>query len=62
MNALYLIEIIRTDWLHVLDENWEERDATYLNDFEFWTEWLFQYFNELKLGEAIESDYIMWKS
>ena len=30
--------------------------------FDFWSEWLFQYHNELTLGESIEIDYLNWKS
>ena len=53
---------MRTDWLQMLDKQWEERYTTYSDDFEFWPEWLFQYLNELTLGEAIEIAYLMWKS
>ena len=44
---------MQTDWLHMLDEYWDEVDTHYSRDFQFWPEWLFQYYNELPLGEAI---------
>ena len=53
---------MRTDWLKVLDEYWYDKDTSYSDDFYFWPDWLFQHYNELPLGEAIESDYITWKS
>ena len=40
-------------------ECWDEIDTPYVDDFEFYPEWLFQYFNELPLGEDIESAYLM---
>ena len=46
----------------MVDEYWDERDTPYSDDFEFYTEWLFQYFNELPLGESIETAYLTWKS
>ena len=36
---------MQTDRLHMLDEYWEEIDTPYSDDFDFWTDWLFQYFN-----------------
>ena len=53
---------MQTDWMHKLYKYWEEEDTTYSGDFDFWPEWLFQYYNEMPLGEAIESAYPMWKS
>ena len=53
---------MKIDWLQMVDEYWDERDTPYSDDFEFYTEWLFQYFNELPLGESIESAYLTWKS
>ena len=53
---------MRTDWLHMSYECWDEIDTPYVDDFEFYPEWLFQYFNELPLGEDIESAYLMWKT
>ena len=61
MDALYLTERMRKQWLKMLYKYWEERDITYSYDFDFWPEWLFQYFNELTLYEAIESAYILGK-
>ena len=46
----------------MLYEYWVERYTPYSDYFEFWTEWLFKYFNEMPLVEAIESAYLMWKS
>ena len=39
MNALYLIEIMRIDWLQMLDEYWDEGDTPYSGGFDFWPEW-----------------------
>ena len=52
---------MRIDWLHMLDEYWYEIDTPHSDDFDFCSNWLFQYYNELLLGEAIESDYLTWK-
>ena len=46
----------------MLDKYWEGIDTPYSYDFDFWTEWLFQYFNELPLSEGIESAYLNWNS
>ena len=46
----------------MLDKYWKEIDTPEPDGFYFSPEWLFQYFNEMPLGEAIESDYPMWKS
>ena len=46
----------------MLNEYWEKRDTPYSNVFDFWPEWLFQYFGELLLGETIEIVYLLWKS
>ena len=62
MDALYLTEIVRTYWMQTLDEYWNEGDTLYSGYFDFWPEWLFQYYNELNFGEAIESVSIVWKS
>ena len=62
MNNIYLTESIQTDWLHMFDKYWYERNTPYSDDFEFWHQWLFQYFNEMPLGEAIESADLMWNS
>ena len=40
----------------------KKRDTSYSDYFDFWPEWLFKYYNELALCEAIESAYIIWKS
>ena len=44
----------------MLDEYWDEVNTTYSNDFYLWTDWLYQYFNELQLCEVIESAYLTW--
>ena len=41
---------------------WGEIDTPYSDYFYSWSEWLFQYYNELPLYEDIESTYLMWKS
>ena len=61
MNSIYLTEIVQTDWLHMLDEYWYKGYTPYSGNFYFWHGWFFQYYNELPLGETIESDYLMWK-
>ena len=58
INNIYLTEIMRTDWLHMLDEYWDESDAPYSDDFDLCTYWLFQYYNELPLGKEIACAYI----
>ena len=59
MDALYITENMRTEWLQTLYELWDEGDSGY---FCFWPKWLFQYYDELALVEAIESFYLAWKS
>ena len=61
MIAIYLTESMKTDWLQILDEQWEELDTPYSDYFGFWPECMFLYFNEMPLGESIESSYFMWK-
>ena len=36
---------MRTDWVQVLDEYWDEVDTPYSDGFYFYPEWLFQYYN-----------------
>ena len=43
MKNLYLTEIMQIYWMQMLDEYWDEKDTLYSNDFDFWTESLFQY-------------------
>ena len=62
MDTLYLTESMITEWLQTIDELCYEVDKTYSSGFDLWTHWLFQYYNELNLGEAIESVHLMWKS
>ena len=35
-DALYLTEIMQTEWLQMLDEYWDEGDTPYLGDFISW--------------------------
>ena len=49
-------------WLHMLDDYWDEKYTPYSDDDYFWHDWLYQYFNELPIGEAIESAYITYNS
>ena len=43
-NHLYLTEIMKTDWLHMLDDYWNEKDTPYSDEYDFWSDWLYQYF------------------
>ena len=52
---------MQTDWLQMLDEYWDKKYTPYSDYYDFQPDWLYQYFNELPLGKAIESAYIMWK-
>ena len=61
MYAQYLTESMRTDWLQKLDEFWDEVYKTYSGGL-FLARVFFQYYNELNLGESIESVYHNWKS
>ena len=61
MNDIYLTEITKTDWLQMLDEYRDKEYTPYSDDFDFWPDWLFQYYNEQPFVESIESDYITWK-
>ena len=42
---LYLTESMQKHWLHMLDEYWHEKYTPLSNDFDFWLDWLFQYYN-----------------
>ena len=53
---------MRTDWMQMLDDYWYEKDTPYSDDYDFQSDWFYQYFNELPLGEAIGYDYLTWKS
>ena len=53
---------MQTDWLQMLYKYWDEKDTPDLDDFYFWTDWLFQYYNKLPLGDNIESAYLKWNS
>ena len=52
---------MQTYWLQILDEYWDEKDTPHSEYFNLWPDWLFQYYNELVLGESIESAYLKWK-
>ena len=48
-------------WLQMFDEYWYKKDTPHPDDFNLWPDWLFQYYNEIPLVEAIESSYITLK-
>ena len=50
---------MQTDWLHMLNGYWYKRDKTYSGDFDLWPGWLIKHFNEIPIGEAIGSAYLM---
>ena len=50
MDAIYLTEIMKTNCMKTLDEYWVEGHTSLSDDFNFWTECLFQYYNELPLS------------
>ena len=54
INNIYLTERMRTDWLHMLYNYWNEKYIPYSDDSNFLPDWLYKIFNELLLGEAIE--------
>ena len=62
MTNIYLTESMRSDWLHMLDDYWDEKYTPYSDDDCFWPDWLYQYVNELPIGEAIKSAYITYNS
>ena len=43
MDSLYITESMKTYWLQILDEYWDEGDTPHSGDFGFRIEWLFQY-------------------
>ena len=45
-----------------LDEYWDEGDTYYSGYFDLSSEWLFQYYNYIPFGEAVDSYYLVWKS
>ena len=53
MNNQYLTEIMRTNWLQILDEYWDEKYTPYSYDSDFWPDFLYKYLNELPLYESI---------
>ena len=42
----------------MLDDYWDEKYTPYSDDYCSWPDWLYKYFNELPLGESIESAYL----
>ena len=61
MDTIYLIEIIRTEWLQIIDEYCDEENIPYSSFFYFCPQRLFQNNDELPMGESIESAYFTWK-
>ena len=57
MNNPQLTENMQTDWLHMLDDYRDEKYTLNSDYHDFWNDLLYQYFNELPLGESTESDY-----
>ena len=53
---------MRIERVQILDEYCHEGDTTYQSSFDFYLQWLFKYFNEITIGENIESTYSTWKS
>ena len=62
MNNTYITEIMRIDWLKILDEYWDKKDTLHSDGFDFWPGRLFQYYNGLPLGDAIEIAHLVGKS
>ena len=62
MNNLYITKIMRACWMHMLDYYWDEKDIPYSDDHGFWADWVYNYSNELLLGEDIKSAYLTYKS
>ena len=60
VDKLYLYEIMRTEFPKIIDEHWNEGDTTYSSSSGLYTQWSFQYFNELTIDEYIESFYLTW--
>ena len=53
MDALYITRSMWTDWLQTSDEKWYESNTPQSGYFDIWPDWLFQYYNELSLGDDI---------
>ena len=62
MDTIYTTERIQTEQLKIIDGYWYEGDTPWLGDFDLWPQGLFQYYDEMPLGEDIESSYTMCKS
>ena len=62
INAIHLTKIMQTDQVHMLYEYWDEKDTPYSDDYYFQPDWLYQYLNKMPLSDAIESNYLSWKS
>ena len=60
MDALYLTKSIQIEWMQTIDKYWYKGDTHYSVRFDLWPEWLFKYYDELPLGESIESADLMW--
>ena len=50
---------MQTNCLQMLDAYWNGVDKPKAGGFDLWPEWLFQYYNELTLGEDNVNVYIM---
>ena len=53
---------MKTHWLQMLNGYWDEKYTPYSYNYDFQLDWLYQYFDELMLGEDLESFYLTWKS
>ena len=53
MDQLYLTEVMRTQWIKVLDTYWDEGNKTYLSSFGFSPHWLIQNNDDITVGSAI---------
>ena len=45
----------------MLDYQWDEEDTPYSDDYDLWPDWLYQYYNEIPFGVAIEIAYLALK-
>ena len=49
INHLYLNGSMKIDWLQMLYDYWDEKDIVYSDYYDFWPDWLYQYFSKLPL-------------
>ena len=45
INELYQTKIMQTEWLQTLYEYWDRGDTPNSGDFDFYSKWLFQYYD-----------------